>query len=96
MSGKITSKDEFNKIKIVKQFQENVPLQIYEDYRGYMDKIKTTGMQNILTRDSEVFLAVTSGTTGDYKVLPITMIHKSRHSLLTLLLVVNRIHRSVW
>ena len=69
-------KRKFDEIKTIKQFQESVPLQNYEDYRKYIQRIKTTRTQNILTRDPVVFLAMTSGTTGEYKCIPVTTIMK--------------------
>lgn len=69
-------KHRFSDITTVEQFKENVPLQNYDDYRKYIQRIKTLGTQNILSRDPVVFLAMTSGTTGDYKCVPVTTIMK--------------------
>ena len=62
----------FKDIQTVEQFKENVPLHNYDDYKGHVDKIKTEETQGILCKDDVIFLARTSGTTGEYKCVPVT------------------------
>ena len=62
----------FKDIQTVEQFKENVPLQNYDDYKRYVERIKTEETQGILCRDDVIFLARTSGTTGEYKCVPVT------------------------
>ena len=62
----------FKDIQTVEQFKDNVPLQHYDDYKSYVNRIKREGTQGILCGDDVIFLAMTSGTTGEYKCVPVT------------------------
>ena len=62
----------FKDIQTVEQFKENVPLQNYDDYKIYVNRMKTEETRGILCRDDVIFLARTSGTTGEYKCVPVT------------------------
>ena len=62
----------FKDIQTVEQFKENVLLHNYDNYKDYVDRIKTEGTQGVLCRDDVIFLARTSGTTGEYKCVPVT------------------------
>jgi phenylacetate-coenzyme A ligase PaaK-like adenylate-forming protein len=62
---------QFEKIKSHADFIKNVPLRSYEDYKGYIEKIKQ-GKQNILWKGLPIYFAKTSGTTSGVKYIPIT------------------------
>lgn len=62
---------EFNKIRTIDDFQKNIPISKYEDYKSYIEKIKS-GEQNILTKIKVNFFATTSGTTSEPKYIPVT------------------------
>ncbi len=60
----------FDKIHSVQDFQKNVPVNDYEDLRPWIDKEDQTGEHAILP-DHPLRYAVTSGTTGKPKFIPV-------------------------
>ncbi len=58
-------------IKTIGQFRERVPVLPYSSYEPLCDRI-AQGEQNILTNDPVVFLNLTSGSTGQKKLIPVT------------------------
>ncbi|MFT4304781.1 MAG: GH3 auxin-responsive promoter family protein [Candidatus Woesearchaeota archaeon] len=87
-------KNNFNKIKSIKEFQEKVPIVNYENLLTYINKIKK-GEKNILTKDKVIFFATTSGTTKstEPKLIPITkkrLINFRKEILLWLLHVIKK------
>ncbi|MGD0153108.1 MAG: GH3 auxin-responsive promoter family protein [Thermacetogeniaceae bacterium] len=52
-------------------FKEAVPLTTYEDYLPYIDRI-AAGQDNILTAEPVRYFGLTSGTTGQQKMIPMT------------------------
>ena len=74
---KTASKTEFGKehsfeiIKSHADFVKQVPLRNYEEYKGYIEKIKQ-GKQNVLWKGLPIYFAKTSGTTSGIKYIPIT------------------------
>ncbi|MEO6812999.1 MAG: GH3 auxin-responsive promoter family protein [Ginsengibacter sp.] len=74
---KTASKTEFGKehnfdqIKSHADYVKNVPLRTYEDFKGYIEKIKQ-GKHNILWKGQPLYFAKTSGTTSGVKYIPIT------------------------
>jgi len=61
----------FDTIKNHEDFVKNVPIREYEQFTGYIDKIKQ-GKHNILWRGLPIYFAKTSGTTSGIKYIPIT------------------------
>ncbi|KAI0212561.1 Jasmonoyl--L-amino acid synthetase JAR1 [Lamellibrachia satsuma] len=62
---------DFSSVKTRRDFTETQPLMTYADLKPYFDRIQD-GEQNVLTKDPVIFLALSSGTTGKNKVIPIT------------------------
>ncbi|MEP6584543.1 MAG: GH3 auxin-responsive promoter family protein, partial [Ginsengibacter sp.] len=61
----------FEKIKCHEDFVNNVPIREYEDFKGYIEKIKQ-GKHNVLWKGVPIYFAKTSGTTSGVKYIPIT------------------------
>ena len=61
----------FKSISSVEQYQAEVPLGGYEDYRPYIDKIRN-GESNVLSADEVMQLHLSSGTSSASKLLPFT------------------------
>ena len=62
----------YYKIKQLKDYQELVPLQDYDDIKFWVDRI-VKGEQNLLWHSETKFFAKSSGTTSDRsKILPVT------------------------
>src|SRR5712691_7739885 len=61
----------FSDIRDAAQFRERVPVQDYEQLRPYIDEQRRTGGP-ALTKETPLFYAQTSGTTGTPKYIPIT------------------------
>lgn len=62
---------QFNKIKSVRDFQQNVPINSYEDLRPYIER-QCRGEENVLFPGKPFFYATSSGTTGQPKLIPVT------------------------
>lgn len=56
-------------------FRQNVPLSTYADYQPAIDRMKS-GEEGVLTTESPQFFAVSSGTTGRPKEIPVTRRHQ--------------------
>ncbi|MDP3970087.1 MAG: GH3 auxin-responsive promoter family protein [bacterium] len=61
----------FESIKSVEDFRKNVPIAEYKDLFPYVERL-INGETNILTHDEPVLFALTSGSTGVPKHIPIT------------------------
>ena len=61
----------FSDIRDYTQFRARVPVHDYEALRPYIDEQRRTGTP-ALTKESPLFYAQTSGTTGQPKLIPIT------------------------
>lgn len=61
----------FNNIKTLQDFKENIPLTEYDFYKGYINKM-IKGENNILVKEPIEYFAHTSGTTNSQKLLPMT------------------------
>ncbi|MFH1641453.1 MAG: GH3 auxin-responsive promoter family protein [Nanoarchaeota archaeon] len=62
----------FSKIKTIEDFQRNVPIRKYKDFKRYIDEMKIKGSQNVLTKEPFTMFGVSSGTTGTPKFIPVT------------------------
>ncbi|MEM8604859.1 MAG: GH3 auxin-responsive promoter family protein, partial [Cyanobacteria bacterium P01_H01_bin.121] len=58
-------------IRTIEQFQQRVPILPYSGYSSYIERI-AAGEPNVLTPDPVVYLNKTSGSTGKYKLIPVT------------------------
>ncbi|MBT0548475.1 GH3 auxin-responsive promoter family protein [Riemerella anatipestifer] len=61
----------FDEIKTLEDFQNQVPIADYEDLKPYIEKVKR-GQANILWTDTPEYFAKTSGTTSGAKYIPIS------------------------
>ncbi|HWQ89635.1 MAG TPA: GH3 auxin-responsive promoter family protein [Desulfitobacteriaceae bacterium] len=61
----------FAEIKTIEEFQQKVPLTVYEDYQPYLEKIKK-GQKNVLTTEEILLLELSSGSTSASKLIPYT------------------------
>lgn len=61
----------FENIKTHADFVQNVPVRDYEDFKTYIDAIKS-GRHNVLWKGQPIYFAKTSGTTSGVKYIPIT------------------------
>lgn len=61
----------FSKVKSIDDYRMLVPLSDSETIFPYVERIKK-GLDNILTKDKVIFFGLTSGTTGNPKLIPVT------------------------
>ncbi len=61
----------FEKIKSHADFVAQVPIRDYEQFKPYIEKIKS-GKHNVLWKGLPIYFAKTSGTTSGVKYIPIT------------------------
>lgn len=61
----------FSSIRSLNAYQGNVPIIDYEAIRSRIDRM-TRGEENVLTAETPVLFAQTSGTTGKPKYIPVT------------------------
>ena len=61
----------FARIKTLRAFQKRVPICNYEDLKPYIEA-QLRGKRRQLTVEKPVLFAMTSGTTGDSKFIPVT------------------------
>ncbi|ATB38252.1 hypothetical protein CYFUS_003685 [Cystobacter fuscus] len=64
----------FASLRTVEDFQRALPISTYAPFHPYMERI-ARGEQNVLTADRVEYLGITSGTTGQNKLLPVTRPH---------------------
>jgi len=71
-----------------KEYKEKIPLFDYEKLSPYISLI-SNGEKNILTQDSPMYFAITSGTTSGTKYIPLTksMLSNQTKSVKELLLL---------
>ena len=53
------------------EYRRSVPLSVYTDYESAIARM-VAGERNVLTRDRPLFFALSSGTTGSPKTIPVT------------------------
>jgi hypothetical protein len=61
----------FHEIKTHDDFVKQVPIRDYEQFKPYIEKIKS-GKHNVLWKGQPIYFAKTSGTTSGVKYIPIT------------------------
>ena len=62
---------EFGTIKSHEDFVKKVPVRDYEQFKTYIEKVKS-GKHNVLWKGLPIYFAKTSGTTSGVKYIPIT------------------------
>lgn len=62
---------QFSAIKSIADFRRQVPLRSSVEFGPYLKRVYQ-GARNILTTETPYFFAMTAGSTGDYKYIPIT------------------------
>jgi len=67
----------FSEIKTIIDYQNFVPVRKYTDLQSSIERM-TNGEKNILTRDKVILFAVTSGSTGRAKFIPVTRYSRSK------------------
>ena len=61
----------FDRIRTVQEFQSRVPIAEYERLEPYVERAMH-GERGVLTREAPLMFALTSGTTGKPKFIPVT------------------------
>jgi hypothetical protein len=61
----------FDQIRTIDDFRRQVPIQGYADVKPYIERMKA-GEKNVLTAEDPEIFALTSGSTGEPKFVPIT------------------------
>ncbi|MBM4260944.1 MAG: GH3 auxin-responsive promoter family protein [Deltaproteobacteria bacterium] len=72
----------FASIKSIRDYRKQVRIADYERFRSYIDDLKT-GAQNILTDEPPLMFTMTSGSTGEPKLIPVTESTRASHAALT-------------
>ncbi|MBL7735980.1 MAG: GH3 auxin-responsive promoter family protein [Chitinophagaceae bacterium] len=68
----------FAEISTYEAFREAVPIRDYEQFKGYIERIKE-GKHNVLWKGKPIYFAKTSGTTSGVKYIPISKDSISNH-----------------
>jgi len=68
-------KYQFSSIASSSDYKEKVPLTTYEDYRPYLERM-ANGEENILTSLPVIYFGLSSGTTGQSKLIPVTALSR--------------------
>lgn len=72
----------FAHIKTVADYRQQVPIADYERFRPYIDRLRN-GEPSILTEDPPLMFTMTSGSTGEPKLIPVTEAARAAHARLT-------------
>lgn len=88
---------DFNKINSYMEFSKYMPIQDYEDLRPFIERQKQTKMP-CLTKEQPHYYALTSGTTGKPKYIPVVAntIMQHKRSLAIYACVQNNVKRHVF
>ncbi|MDR3301171.1 MAG: GH3 auxin-responsive promoter family protein [Spirochaetaceae bacterium] len=62
----------FETIKSIKDYKEKVPFSIYDDYAEYIERMNRKGERGLITNNPIVHYAVTSGSIGNPKLIPVS------------------------
>ncbi|MBO9573430.1 MAG: GH3 auxin-responsive promoter family protein, partial [Chitinophagaceae bacterium] len=80
-TGKVTEfgkEHHFDEVQTHEQFRSAVPIRDYEQFKGYINRIKE-GKHNVLWKGRPIYFAKTSGTTSGIKYIPISKDSISNH-----------------
>ena len=72
----------FSAIKTIEDYRKQVPIGDYECFRPYIDRARQ-GEKSVLTDESILMFTMTSGSTGEPKLIPVTESTWANHSRLT-------------
>ena len=72
----------FDTIRSLTDYREQVPIGDYERLRPYVEHAKM-GATNVLTEEPVLMFTLTSGSTGEPKLIPITETSRNNHRVLT-------------
>lgn len=72
----------FSAIKTIEDYRKQVPIGDYERFRPYIDRARQ-GEKSVLTDESILMFTMTSGSTGEPKLIPVTESTRANHSRLT-------------
>src|SRR5262245_26248991 len=61
----------FAQVRDLREYQRRVPVASYEDLRAQVERM-ARGEHGVLTAEDPLMFAMTSGTTGDAKLIPVT------------------------
>lgn len=67
----------FKSIQSIEDYRKAVPLSDYKTIKPYIERMKN-GEANVLTADKVIFFGITSGTTGEPKLIPATRYSQAR------------------
>lgn len=87
-------KYQFSSIGSASDYKEKVPLTIYEDYRPYLERM-ASGEENILTSLPVIYFGLSSGTTGESKLIPVTAMSRKVINSHMMLLTEGMLQRAV-
>lgn len=62
----------FAEIHSIEEYQEKVPVSVYDDYAGYILRMSEGGEENLITAGKVVHYNKSSGTVGNPKRIPLT------------------------
>ncbi len=71
----------FTAIKSVKDFQRQIPLRDYEDFRPFINRL-IKGEKSVLTAENPFMFTLTSGTTDEPKYIPVNREAQTRSAAL--------------
>ena len=77
-------KYDFRNIRTVEDYRNKVPFSTYEDYKEYIDRMIMNGEQDLITTHHIVDYARTSGSTGEFKYIPVSRAEVKVHTAYTL------------
>lgn len=60
----------FSDIHSIEEYQRRVPITVYDDYSGYIDRMTNFGEENLICSKKPVWYNKTSGTVGAPKKIP--------------------------
>src|ERR1700720_3956673 len=72
----------FSRIKIAADYASAIPIADYEAFRPFVKRI-IGGEKRVLTADDPYMFTTTSGTTGEPKLLPVTVRWREQMAALT-------------
>lgn len=72
----------FANIKSIDDYRQQVPIADYERFRPFIDRLRN-GEPSILTDEPPLMFTMTSGSTGEPKLIPVTEAARAAHARLT-------------
>lgn len=72
----------FDRINSIDDYRKQVPIADYERFRPYIDRLKD-GEPHMLTNEPPLMFTMTSGSTGEPKLIPVTLSTRASHAALT-------------